>query len=66
KWRYLLRIRFSDISNRETFNSLLFGITLGMVTPGNLGELGRGLFFQDKSKTVITGLTVVDKLSNML
>lgn len=66
KWRYLLRIRFSDISNHETFSSLLFGITLGMVTPGNLGELGRGLFFKDKNRTIITGLTVVDKLSNML
>lgn len=66
KWRYLLRIRFNDLSNRDIFNSLLFGITLGMVTPGNLGELGRGLFFRSKSQSVVTGLTVVDKLSNML
>lgn len=66
KWRYLLRTRFVDISTRETFGSLLFGITLGMVTPGNLGELGRGLFFQNRNKMIITGLTVVDKLSNML
>lgn len=66
KWRYLLRTRFGDISTRETFGSLLFGITLGMVTPGNLGELGRGLFFHRRNKMIITGLTVVDKLSNML
>lgn len=66
KWRYLLRISFPNASNKETFGSLLFGITLGMVTPGNIGELGRGLFFQDKSKMVITGLAVIDKLANML
>jgi uncharacterized protein (TIRG00374 family) len=66
KWRYLLRIYFPDISDKETFGSLLFGITLGMVTPGNIGELGRGLFFQNKSKMLITGLAVLDKISNML
>lgn len=66
KWRYLLHTRFADISTRETLGSLFFGITLGMVTPGNLGELGRGLFFQNRDKMVITGLTVLDKLSNML
>ena len=66
KWRYLLRISFPNASNKETFGSLLFGITLGMVTPGNIGELGRGLFFQDKSKMAITGLAVIDKIANML
>ena len=66
KWRYLLRTRFADISIRETLGSLFFGITLGMVTPGNLGELGRGLFFQNRNKMIVTGLTVLDKLSNML
>lgn len=66
KWRYLLRTRFADISTGEIFGSLLFGITLGMVTPGNLGELGRGLFFQKRNKMIITGLTVLDKLTNML
>jgi uncharacterized protein (TIRG00374 family) len=66
KWRYLLRTRFADISTGETLGSLFFGITLGMVTPGNLGELGRGLFFQKRDKMVVTGLTVLDKLSNML
>lgn len=66
KWRYLLRIGFPAISNKETFGSLLFGITLGTVSPGNIGELGRGLFFQNKNKLIITGLTVIDKLANML
>ena len=66
KWRYLLRTNFPDISDKETFGSLLFGITLGMVTPGNIGELGRGLFFQDKNKMLITGLAVLDKITNML
>lgn len=66
KWRYLLKNRFSGIRNRQVFGSLLFGYTLGLVTPGRLGELGRGLFFQDRDRVVITGLAVLDKLANQL
>jgi uncharacterized membrane protein YbhN (UPF0104 family) len=64
KWRYLLKNRFSDITDREAFGSLLFGYTLGLVTPGRLGELGRGLFFTNKNKLTVTGLNILDKLAN--
>lgn len=65
KWRYLLKTKFQNIANREVLGSLLFGITLGLTTPGNLGELARGLFFPGRNKSAITGLTVFDKLCNI-
>ncbi len=66
KWRYLLKHRYPDTPSREVFGSLMFGYTLGLVTPGRLGELGRGLFFQGKDRLVITGLNVLDKAANQV
>ncbi len=66
KWHYLLKKRFNDVSRREVFGSLLFGYTLGLITPGRLGELGRGLFFQDKDRLTITGLNVLDKVASQV
>ncbi len=61
KWRFLLRNRLNNIQDHAVFGSLMLGYTLGLVTPGRLGELGRGLFFHDQDRTVITGLNVLDK-----
>lgn len=66
KWRYLLKNRFETVTGREVFGSLLFGYTLGLITPGRLGELGRGLFFMDKDKFTVTGLNVLDKVLNQV
>ncbi len=66
KWFYLLHKKFPDISTGEVFGSLLFGYTLGLITPGRLGELGRGLFFPQRDKAVITGLNIIDKAFNQL
>ncbi len=66
KWRYLLKNRFANVSNREVFGSLMFGYTLGLITPGRIGELGRGLFFTDKNKLTVTGLNLLDKAANQI
>ena len=66
KWRYLLRNRFPDVRTRTAFQSLLFGATLGFVTPGNLGELARALFFKKYDRLVIIGLNIMDKLFSMI
>ncbi|GAB4379764.1 MAG: hypothetical protein Kow0042_29490 [Calditrichia bacterium] len=66
KWRYILRTRFPEIDNRIPLESLLFGATLGFITPGNLGELARGLFFQNYDRLVVTGLNVIDKLFGII
>ena len=66
KWRYLLRTRFPEVNNLVPMQSLLFGSALGFVTPGNLGELARGLFFKQYDRLVITGLNVIDKLFGII
>ncbi len=66
KWHYLLKCRYAGQSLRESFGSLLFGYTLGLITPGRLGELGRGLFFSGKNRVTITGLNVLDKFASQL
>ena len=66
KWRFLLKQYFSGIRNRDAFGSLLFGYTLGLMTPGNLGELARALFFTNEDKLTITGLNVLDKAANQV
>lgn len=66
KWRYVLRTRYPEMGNGITLQSLLFGFTLGFITPGNLGELARGLFFKKYDRLVITGLNVMDKLFGMI
>lgn len=66
KWRYLLKNRFPEVESRTAFQSLLFGATLGFVTPGNLGELARALFFKKYDRLVIIGLNIMDKLFGMI
>lgn len=66
KWRYLLNGHFERINDALVIKSLLFGATLGFVTPGNLGELGRGLYFKHHNKFVVTGLNILDKIFGML
>ncbi len=66
KWRYLLNGHFENMNNALVMKSLLFGATLGFVTPGNMGELGRGLYFKDHNKFVVTGLNILDKIFGMI
>jgi len=61
KWLYILRIYYDDISWLDVFGSILGGFTLGLITPGRLGELGRGLFLRHLDKWHVTGLTLLDK-----
>ena len=61
KWLYILRIYYPRVSKLETLASILGGFTLGLITPGRLGELGRGLFLRNLNKLKLTGLTLLDK-----
>jgi len=66
KWKYILKQALPDIHNSLVIKSLLFGSTLGFITPGNLGELARSLYFKDHSRLLITGLNIIDKLAGMI
>ena len=64
KWLYILQIYYPRISKLETFTSILGGFTLGLISPGQLGELGRGLFLRKFNKLHLAGLTLLDKTFN--
>ena len=67
KWRYFVRLANPSTSNLETIASLLFGITLGLLTPGQLGEFGgRALSHRSVPSATIIGLTMIDKLQMLL
>ncbi|MCX6141999.1 MAG: lysylphosphatidylglycerol synthase transmembrane domain-containing protein [Ignavibacteriales bacterium] len=66
KWRYFVRLVDPTATNLETAASLLFGITLGTITPGQIGEFGgRALHHTSISAGTLIGLTLVDKVQMM-
>ncbi len=63
KWRYLLHSSGFPFPWRNIFQSFFFGLTVGTLTPGQLGELGgRGFHLSTESPEKIIGLTIFDKL----
>jgi uncharacterized protein (TIRG00374 family) len=63
KWRYFVRLVDPTATSMETAAALLFGITLGTLTPGQIGEFGgRALRHTSISAAIIVGLTLVDKV----
>lgn len=67
KWYYLLRTTSRDIKWRTAARSVLFGIALGIVTPGQLGEfIGRAFSISTHHRPLLTGLAIVDKIQNMV
>lgn len=66
KWRYFVRLVNPENSDIEIAASLLFGIALGTITPGQLGEFGgRALRHQSLPAGSVVGLTLVDKIQMM-
>jgi uncharacterized membrane protein YbhN (UPF0104 family) len=66
KWRYFVRLVNPANSNLEIAASLLFGISLGTITPGQIGEFGgRALRHRSLPAGSVVGLTLVDKLQMM-
>ena len=65
KWRYLVRLLKPQVTDRETFQSLLAGFTFGFITPGRLGEFGRAFFIKDCPWVSLLGIAFVDKLFSL-
>ncbi|MBI3578702.1 MAG: flippase-like domain-containing protein [Ignavibacteriales bacterium] len=67
KWHYFLRLADSTVTLKQATTSLLFGITLGSFTPGQVGELGgRALRHTGEFSAQIIGFTIIDKLQMFL
>lgn len=61
KWHQLLKLADKDIRFSDAATSLLAGMTLGIITPARIGELGRAWFLKDISQLKVVGLTLADK-----
>jgi len=63
KWHTMLKSAKTRPRPYETFGSLMFGISLGAITPIELGEYaGRALHISEARKSHIVGLSLVDKI----
>lgn len=61
KWRYLVHLLDPSVPDSKIFTSLMCGFSIGLVTPGRLGELGKGMFIRSQSKSQLTGMAIIDK-----
>ncbi len=66
KWFQLLKLADEEIRFTDAASSLLAGMTLGIITPARLGELGRAWFLKDIPQLKVVGLTLVDKFYSTL
>jgi len=59
-WKIILvKLGKIEADSAQIFYSFFGGRTLGFLTPGQTGELLKGLFFQENSRKHITGLSVI-------
>ena len=64
KWKQLLRHYRPQTTWGDGMHSLLIGFALGLVSPGRLGELGRGVFLVGDRATWV-GAAGVDRLCSL-
>ena len=63
KWRYFVRQVNPESTNLESIASYLFGLSLGTITPGQIGEFGGRILRHSSLKPgAIVGLTLLDKV----
>lgn len=65
KWQRLLDIVRPNTTRTEGLESLLIGFGLGLVSPGRVGELGRGLFLGGDRASLV-GLAGMDRFSSFV
>ncbi len=65
KWR-LLAQKINSFPPNIIWESLLAGFTLGLITPGRLGEYGRSFFLDTDRWQRWIGLTMIDKFFSLL
>jgi len=66
KWRVLLRSHDHGVRLKTVISSFFFGLAIGTLTPGQIGEFGgRALRIDTERPGLIVGLTVLDKIQFM-
>ena len=65
KWYFLIKTVNNKLTFWNSIASTIGGMSLGVLTPGRIGELGKGLFLEGVEKYQITGLALLDRMINM-
>lgn len=66
KWKVLLNAFDKNITFTETSRSIMHGLVLGSITPAHIGEFaGRLIVLKKIPRSVVVGLTLLDKLQIM-
>lgn len=63
RWWLLLKKVKPEVSFRESFQSTLVGLTLGLTIPGGFGAWGKIFFIPEKGRTTLLGLAVAESMS---
>jgi uncharacterized protein (TIRG00374 family) len=66
RWRYLLRRQTPGVPMKEIIASLFLGWTLGIITPGRVGQFARAFAVPSAPTLPTIGLTFVDKLFTLV
>jgi uncharacterized membrane protein YbhN (UPF0104 family) len=61
RWDLLARQAGPDVSRGDIHRGYWVGYTLGLITPGRVGEYGRGLALHNCSMSRALGLTIVER-----
>lgn len=65
RWRYLVRLIASGISDKDVFSSLFIGFSAGFFTPGQVGEHGgRMVTLSSLPALQVLAVSIIDKLYN--
>ena len=65
RWAYLVRFESPSASMFEILSSIFAGITLGLITPGRIGEFGRFLFIKNAQWPRLFGFVFLEKIYTM-
>jgi len=61
KWRYLVRFVKPEVGIGEVVRSVLAGLSLGLVTPGRIGEAGKIFYVREVNRRALAGLAVAER-----
>ncbi len=63
RWRYLVRLIASDVTDKDIFSSLFIGFSAGFFTPGQVGEHGGRMVTLSSLQAVqVLAVSIIDKL----
>jgi len=62
RWRTAIRAEMPEVTFTQSFSSFLGGASMGIITPGRVGEIGRVFLLRPRSRIRLAGLHVLDKL----